>query len=82
LSREGKYYTFFWRGRGINETRQHGVGFAAKNDLLSSIEIPVGVSERLLAMRMLTSCGYVTLITVYALTLTSAEMHRINFTRN
>jgi hypothetical protein len=68
-----KIILFFWRSRGINETRQHGVDFAVKNNLRSSIESPVRGSERLLAMRMLTSCDDVTLITAYAPTLTSAE---------
>jgi hypothetical protein len=69
---EGKKLYFLWKGRGINETRQHGVGFAVKNNRLSSIESAVGGSERLLAIRMLTSCGYVPLITAYAPTLITA----------
>ena len=31
-------YTFFWQGKAPEETRIHGVGFAVKNSLLSSIE--------------------------------------------
>ena len=35
-------YTFFWKGRGQAENRQHGVGFAVKNSLLGMIDIPAG----------------------------------------
>ena len=31
-------YTFFWQGKSSNEPREHGVGFAVKNSLLSMVE--------------------------------------------
>ena len=31
-------YTFFWQGKSSDEPREHGVGFAVKNSLLSMIE--------------------------------------------
>ena len=30
-------YSFFWQGKADDETREHGVGFAIKNNLLGSI---------------------------------------------
>ena len=66
-------YTFFWKGRGQAEKRQHGVGFAVKNSLLGMIEIPAGGNERLLSLRLATSCGFATIITAYAPTLDSSE---------
>ena len=31
-------YTFFWQGKSSNEPREHGIGFAVKNSLLSMVE--------------------------------------------
>ena len=31
-------YTFFWQGKSSDEPREHGVGFAVKNSLLSMVE--------------------------------------------
>ena len=28
-------YTFFWHGKGLDETHEHGVGFAVRNTLLT-----------------------------------------------
>ena len=30
-------YTFFWHGKGLDETLEHGVGFAVRNTLLTMI---------------------------------------------
>ena len=65
-------YTFFWRGKGTEEARIHGVGFAVRNSLLPSAVPPSGGSERLLTMRITASTGPVTLICAYAPTLTSS----------
>ncbi|KAI8737310.1 craniofacial development protein 2 [Biomphalaria glabrata] len=72
-------YTFFWKGKAQDETRIHGVGFAVKNSLLPMIVPPVGGSERLLSISMMTASGKVTLISAYAPTLSwDKEMrHRI-----
>ena len=32
-------YTFFWQGKSSDEPREHGVGFAVKNSLLSMVEL-------------------------------------------
>ena len=42
-----KYFTFFWHGKSVNERRQHGVGFAAKNTLLQSVEGGFDGNERM-----------------------------------
>ena len=38
-------YTFFWQGKSSDEPREHGVGFAVKNSLLSMVEPGTGSSE-------------------------------------
>ena len=68
-----KNYTFFWKGREPEESRQHGVGFAIKNNLLGLIEPPTGGNERLLSIRLTTAAGPVNIISVYAPTLSSSE---------
>ena len=67
-----KDYTFFWQGRAEGEARIHGVGFAVKNSLLSSIQPPTEGTERILTLRLSTSVGFVTIMSIYAPTLSSA----------
>ncbi|XP_067910435.1 craniofacial development protein 2-like [Heterodontus francisci] len=64
-------YTFFWQGRDPEEPRQHGVGFAIRNSLLSMIEPPSNGSERILSIRLFTASGLVHLLSIYAPTLCS-----------
>lgn len=77
LSEEGsvkeKDYTFFWKGVQQGVPRVHGVGFAIKNSLVSSLtELPVGISERIMTLNMkLTNSQKITLISVYAPTMTA-----------
>ena len=47
-------YTFFWQGKGIEEKREHGVGFAVKNSLLTVTEPPVNGPARILTIRLST----------------------------
>ncbi|XP_068599205.1 uncharacterized protein [Brachionichthys hirsutus] len=55
LKEEKGGYTFFWKGKPANEPRIHGVGFAIKNCLINHLhELPVGVSERLMTVRLTT----------------------------
>ena len=50
---EGYTRTFFWKGYRAGSPRIHGVGFAIRSSLLASIpESPVGVSERLMTLRV------------------------------
>ncbi|XP_061707843.1 uncharacterized protein LOC133518227 [Cydia pomonella] len=64
-------YTFYWKGKSSTETREHGVGFAVRNHIIDAMETPVGVSERIMVLRLNTKSGYVTLISAYAPTLNS-----------
>ena len=72
-------YTFFWQGKSTEEARIHGVGFAVRNSLLSTITPPTGGSERLLTMRMTASTGPVTFISAYAPALTSTADKKDRF---
>ena len=64
-------YTFFWQGKGIEEKREHGVGFAVKNSLLTVTEPPVNGSARILTIRLSTRAGHANIMSVYAPTLCS-----------
>eukprot|EP00057_Strongylocentrotus_purpuratus_P009763 XP_011664237.1 PREDICTED: uncharacterized protein LOC100887870 [Strongylocentrotus purpuratus] len=55
-------YTIFWQGREPQERRQHGVGFAVRNSLLSSIEPPSRGTERILSLRLQTASGPVNIL--------------------
>ncbi len=66
-----KDYAFFWQGRSSDEPRQHGVGFAVRNSLLSTVEPGSNGSDRLLTLRLNTTAGPVTLVSVYAPTLSA-----------
>ena len=67
-----KNYTFFWQGLEPEERRIHGVGFAIRNTLLSSVEPPSEGTERLLSLRVHTPAGYANIICIYAPTLSSS----------
>ena len=74
-----KEYTFFWKGRGIDDHRLHGVGFAISNRLLQSITTPVGVSERVMTLRLDLGSGYATIVCVYAPTLNASQEDHDSF---
>ena len=59
-------YTFFWQGKSSNEPREHGVGFAVKNSLLSMVEPGSSGSKWLLNLHLNTTEDPVTLVSVYA----------------
>ena len=68
VSETGSGYTFFWKGKAQNEDRIHGVGFAIKTSL------PTGINERLMKLRIpISNKRFLTIISAYAPTLTSAE---------
>ena len=69
-----KDYTFFWQGKRSNEPREQGVGFAVRNSLLRMVEPGSGGSELLLNLRLNSTTDPVTLISVYAPTV-SATPH-------
>ena len=45
-------YSFFWQSKAADETREHGVSFAIKNNLLGSIIPPSEGTERLLKLQL------------------------------
>ena len=72
-------FTFYWQGRATDEVRLHGVGFAVRNSLLDTIEPPANGSERIIKLRLQTSDGPMTLFSVYAPTLYSAQVEKDKF---
>nr|KAG5691627.1 hypothetical protein BaRGS_023798 [Batillaria attramentaria] len=72
-------YTFFWQGLSQDDPRRHGVGFAVKNSLTAAIEPPTGGTERILALRLSTTAGFVNLLSIYAPTLCSTPEVKDHF---
>ena len=63
-------YTLFWQRKSIEEKREHGVGFAVKNSLLTVTVPPVNGSARILTIRLSTRAGRANIImSIYAPTL-------------
>ena len=77
-----KDYTFYWQGKGSGEHREYGVGFAVRNCLLSMIEPGSNSSERLLTLRLNTTAGPVTLVSVYAPTMSATSDTKDEFYEN
>ena len=67
-----KDYTIFWKGKAPEEKREHGVGFAVKNSLLTCITPPSEGTERLLKLNLHSSEGPVHILNVYAPTLVAS----------
>ena len=76
-----KDYTFYWQGRAEGEVRLHGVGFAVRNSLLSTIQPPTVGTERILSLRLSTSTGFVNIMSIYAPTLCSFRRSKIRFAK-
>ena len=75
-------YTFYWQGKGSGEHREYGVGFAARNSLLSMIGPSSNGSERLLTLRLNTTAAPVTLVSVYAPTMSATSDTKDEFYEN
>ena len=75
-----KYYTFYWQGKGSGEHRKYGVCFAVRNSLLSMIEPGNNSSERLL--RLKTTAGPLTHVSVYAPTMSATSATKDEFYEN
>ena len=75
IREDGPGYTIFWKGKAPEEERIHGVGFAIRTHLVKQHNlIPTSISERMMTIRIpLTQDRYLTLISVYAPTLTSND---------
>ena len=75
-------YTFFWQGKSSDEPREHRVGFAVKNSLLSMLEPGSSSSKQLLNLCLNTTEGPVTLISVYAPMLSATPDAKDEFYEN
>ena len=64
-------FTFFWQGRGADENRIHGVGFAVSNKIVKDFDTPVGISERIITMTYKKTGSPTHLVCAYAPTMTS-----------
>ena len=73
--------TFFWKGCPAGQPRRAGVAFAIRNQLGSRLEEhPRGISERIMTLRIRVAQNrYITLINVYAPTMTYPEEEREAF---
>ena len=77
-----KDYTFYWQGKSSEEPREHGVGFAVKNTLLKMVEPGSNGSARILTLRLNTTEGPFTLVSVYAPTLAATQETKDEFYEN
>ena len=77
----GSGYTIFWKGKNPDEPRIHGVGFAIRSQLVHQHHLaPTIINERMMTIRMpLTRDSFLSLISVYAPTLTSEEEDKVAF---
>ena len=57
----------------------HGVGFAIKNALLKHLETPVGLSSRLMKLRICTAAGAACLFSAYAPTMQATDEEKDSF---
>ena len=81
LTEAGSGYTFFWSGKGKDEPREAGVGFAIRTALISKLEtFPKGISDRLMTLRIaLANNAHLTIISAYAPTMTYADEEKEAF---
>ena len=81
LTEVGAGYTFFWSGKGKEEPREAGVGFAIRSALVPKLEtLPKGISDRLMTMRIpLAGKTHLTLISSYAPTMVYPEEQKEQF---
>ena len=81
IKETGSGYTIFWKGKNPDEPRIHGVGFAIRSQLVQQHNlIPNAISERIMSIRLpLTRDRFLSLISVYAPTLTSEEEVKVTF---
>ena len=81
LSETKAGYTFFWSGRGSDERREAGVGFAIKSNLVGKLtSLPKGINDRLISLRLpLRGNRHATLISAYAPTMTNLEETKDKF---
>ncbi|BHF77946.1 hypothetical protein SprV_0602105600 [Sparganum proliferum] len=81
LEEVGAGYNFFWSGRPNAERRDAGLAFAIRNDIVGRLLcLPQGINDRLMSLRLPLRGGkFATIISVYALTMTSPDAARDKF---
>jgi len=74
-------YVFFWSGKSSNQRRESGVGFAVKSSLVRRLNLcPDAISDRVISLRVpLARSRYMTLISVYAPTMTHDDCDKETF---
>ena len=74
-------YTFFWSGKGEEERREAGVGFAIRNSIIPYLEQePTAINDRIISMRLpLKKNDYAMIISAYAPTMTNPEENKEEF---
>ena len=81
LEEVGGGYTFFCRGRCVDEARQSGVGFAIKTSIAKNLSsFPKGISDRIMTFRLpIGKDRWATFVSVYAPTMTNQEQNILDF---
>ena len=82
LYERGSGYTFFWSGRGSEERREAGVGFAVNTALVGKLAGPPnGVNDRRMTMKLPLSFGrkHLTIISAFAPTMTNLDEVKFKF---
>ena len=74
-----KHYTFLWQGKGVEESREYGVGFAIRSTLLPMVGHSTGGTEQILTLRLFTSVGFMNVVCTYAPTLRAAPKVKDQF---
>ena len=71
-------YSFFWSGKPEGESREAGVGFAIKKDIMTKLtEMPQPVNDRIMTMRIpLSKDNVAIIISVYAPTMTNPDENK------
>ena len=81
LRESGSQYTIFWKRKGAEQQRIHGGGFTIRSQFVDQHNLfPVSMSDRIITLRLpLLDKNFLTIISVYAPTLTSADEHKASF---
>ena len=74
-------YTFFLKGKPLDDHHQHGVGFAIRTRLVNHLDgkFPVGISERLMTMSFPLDGSTLSIISAYAPTLAKSDEVKDSF---